>query len=73
MPEDKISCGKNNACTGNMENAAEDLQMLSREAALGLAPGSARTSTRFDCKLPRTGAVAKPFKGSSVPDARWFR
>lgn len=73
MPKDKISCVKNNACTDNMENAAEDLQILNCEAALGLAPGSARMSTRFDCRLPRTGIVAKRLKGISVPNAQWFR
>jgi len=59
MPKDKISCGKNNACTDSLENPAEDLQTPNHEAALGLAPGSVRMSTRCDYELLRTGITAK--------------
>lgn len=63
MPKDKISCGKNNACTDSRQNPAEDVQTLNDEAALGLAPDSVRMSTRCDYELLRTGITAKQLTG----------
>lgn len=73
MPKDQISCLQNNAHADEMEKAAETLRVGNCHAGLGLLPGSARMSRRFDGKRLRRGIAAKRFKGILVVNSQGFQ